>query len=276
MAWAAIDEAVRNVVAVGADPARIALLDNFCWGSPQRPEQMGALVQAARACHDAALAYGTPFISGKDSLNNEYGDGAGGRIAIPPTLLISSLGLLPDVRLAVTMDVKECGDALYIVGLTRRELGESYLHRYLKVEGGRVPQPSAEGPALARALHGAMRRGLVRACHDLSEGGLAVAAAEMALAGEAGLHLDLREVPREDDADEDLALLFAESNARYLVEVRPEDEPAFVEAMAGLPCARIGQVECIPHLVVTGLSGREVLNLPVRSLRRAWKGEAKA
>ena len=276
MAWASIDEAIRNVVAVGADPARIALLDNFCWGNPQRPEQMGALVQAARACYDAALAYGTPFISGKDSLNNEYGDGAGGRIAIPPTLLISSLGLLPDVRLAVTMDVKECGDALYVVGLTRRELGESYLHRYLKIEGGRVPQPSPEGPALARALHAAIRRGLVRACHDLSEGGLAVAAAEMALAGEAGLHLDLRQVPREDGADEDLAVLFAESNARYLVEVRPEDEPAFVEAMAGLPCARIGQVECIPHLVVTGLGGREVLNLAVRSLRRAWKGEAKA
>ncbi|MDI7277484.1 MAG: AIR synthase-related protein, partial [Anaerolineae bacterium] len=132
---------------------------------------------------------------------------------------------------------------------------------------------SPEGPALARTLHEAVRRGLVRACHDLSEGGLAVAAAEMALAGEAGLHIDLRCVPRDGGVDQDLAILFAESNARYLVEVRPEDEPAFVEALAGLPCARVGQVECIPHLVVTGLDGREAINLPVRSLRRAWKGE---
>jgi phosphoribosylformylglycinamidine synthase len=273
MAVAAVDEAVRNVVAVGADPARIALLDNFCWGNPQRPEQMGALVQAARGCHDAALAYRAPFVSGKDSLNNEYGDSAGGRTAIPPTLLISALGIVPEVGQAVTMDLKECGNALYLLGQTRRELGESYLFRQLGLKGGTIPQPAPDGPALAQALHGAMRDGLVRACHDLSEGGLAVAAAEMALAGDVGLHLDLAQAPRDADVTDDLALLFAESNARYLVEVRPEDEAAFAATMAGLPCACVGRVECIPHLVVSGLDGAEVANLPIRSLRRAWKGE---
>ncbi len=88
MAWAAIDEAVRNAVAVGADPDRIAILDNFCWGNPALPDRLGSLVECARGCYDAAVAYGTPFISGKDSLNNEYADADGTRHAIPGTLLI--------------------------------------------------------------------------------------------------------------------------------------------------------------------------------------------
>jgi len=273
MAWAAVDEAVRNVVAVGADPTRIALLDNFCWGSPQRPEQMGSLVQACRGCHDAALAYGAPFVSGKDSLNNEYDDGAGGRAAIPPTLLISALGLVPTVERTVTMDLKGCGNAIYLLGQTRNELGGSCLHQQLGLEGGTVPQPAPHGPALAQALHRAIQAGLVQACHDLSEGGLAVAAAEMAIAGDQGLCLDLAAVPHAADVTDDLTLLCSESNARYLVEVRPDDEPAFQQALAGLPCARIGQTECVPHLTMTGLGGGEVLNLPLRALRRAWRGE---
>lgn len=273
MAVAAVDEAVRNVVAVGADPARIALLDNFCWGSPERPEQMGALVQAARGAHDAAVAYRAPFISGKDSLNNEYSDGAGGSVAIPPTLLISALAIVPEVGRAVSMDLKEPGNALYIVGETRRELGESYLHRLLGLSGGTVPQPAAHGPALAQALHACIRHGWVRACHDCSEGGIGVAAAEMAIAGDLGLCLDLAALPRSGDVTGDLAALFAESNARYLVEVPAADEAAFAAAMAGLPYARVGRVEHSRQFAVRGLRGEELLSLPVETLRRAWKGE---
>ena len=125
MAAVAIDEAVRNVVAVGADPARIALLDNFCWGNTDRPEALGSLVRAAEACRDVALAYGMPFISGKDSLNNEFHSGDR-HIVIPPTLLISALGRVPDVRRCVTMDLKEPGNVLYLVGATRAELGGSH------------------------------------------------------------------------------------------------------------------------------------------------------
>ena len=136
-----------------------------------------------------------------------------------------------------------------------------------------MPQPAAEGPALARALHACIRAGWVRAVHDCSEGGLAVALAEMALAGDAGLHIDLQTVPRDRDAEDDLVLLFAESNARYVVEVAAEQASAFEQAFAGLPCARVGQVECIPHLEICGLGGQEVVNLPIRALRRAWKGE---
>src|SRR5262249_29397118 len=115
MAAAAVDEAVRNVVAVGADPTRIALLDNFCWGNTDRPEVLGSLVRAAEACRDMAIAYRMPFISGKDSLKNEY-HSHGWHIVIPPTLLISAIGRVPDVRRCVTMDLKEAGNRLYLIG----------------------------------------------------------------------------------------------------------------------------------------------------------------
>ena len=154
MAACAIDEAVRNVVAVGADPARIALLDNFCWGNTERPEVLGSLVRAAEACRDVALAYGMPFISGKDSLNNEYH--AGDRhIAIPPTLLISALGQVPDVRRCVTMDLKEPGNLLFLVGVTRDELGGSHYHlvqqrQEAAVAAGRPRPGAADLPQAAR------------------------------------------------------------------------------------------------------------------------------
>src|SRR5205085_1978180 len=162
MAAAAVDEAVRNVVAVGADPGRIALLDNFCWGNTDRPKVLGSLVRAAEACRDVALAYGMPFISGKDSLNNEFR--AGGRlIVIPPTLLISALGRVPDVRQCVTMDLKEPGNLLYLIGVTRNELGGSHYHLVNGTDGGAVPQVDLGlAPVIFRKLHEAIRRRLVR------------------------------------------------------------------------------------------------------------------
>ena len=120
MAWAAVDEAIRNCVAVGADPDRIALLDNFCWGNPNLPDRLGGLVRCAKGCHDAAVAYGAPFISGKDSLNNEYTGADGKKHAIPGTLLISALGIVPDVARTVTMILKAAGDRLYLVGANLR------------------------------------------------------------------------------------------------------------------------------------------------------------
>src|SRR5579885_850468 len=186
MAACAIDEAVRNVVAVGADPAQIALLDNFCWGNTDRPEVLGSLVRAAEACRDVAVAYGMPFISGKDSLKNEY-QSDGRQIVIPPTLLISALGLVPDVRRCVTMDLKEPGNLLLLVGVTKDEMGGSHYNLVTGRDGGAVPRPDlALAPRTFARLYDMIRRGLVRACHDLSEGGLAVALAEMAFAGGVG------------------------------------------------------------------------------------------
>ncbi|MEP7359541.1 MAG: AIR synthase-related protein, partial [Anaerolineales bacterium] len=171
MALSVVDEAVRNAVAAGADPAHIGLLDNFCWGDPNRPETLGGLVEAARGCHDAALHYGAPFISGKDSLNNEYLGADGARHAIPPTLLISAIGLIEDVGRAVSMDFKEAGNAVYLLGETRPEFGGSHLGMVAGEAGSGLAGSAAPGrpkqaPELYRALHRAMQAGLVRACHD--------------------------------------------------------------------------------------------------------------
>jgi phosphoribosylformylglycinamidine synthase subunit PurSL len=126
MAAAACDEALRNVVAVGADPYKTALLDNFCWGDPREPDRLAGLVRAAAACRDVAQLWSTPFISGKDSLNNEYRDASGQRVPIPPTLLITALGVIPDIERIVTGELKAPGNLVYLVGRTRNELGGSH------------------------------------------------------------------------------------------------------------------------------------------------------
>jgi len=242
MAWAVVDEALRNLVAVGADPDRVAILDNFCWGNPNLPDRLGGLVRCAQGCYDAALAYGAPFISGKDSLNNEFIGADGQKHAIPGTLLISALGIVPDVNRTVTMDLKQPGNWLYVVGETRAELGGS-LYGQLRGELGTTPPQPVENPLTRlRALHRAIQAGLVRSCHDCSEGGLAVAAAEMAMAGRCGLELDLAVIPTEDRDKRADTRLFAESLGRFLVEVRPQDALAFEACCAGIPLARCGQV----------------------------------
>jgi phosphoribosylformylglycinamidine synthase subunit PurSL len=271
MAWAAVDEAVRNVIAVGGDPDRIAVLDNFCWGSPSIPDRMGGLVRAAQGCHDAALAYGTPFVSGKDSLNNEYVDPQGVKRPIPPTLLVSSMSIVPDVRQAVTMDLKTVGDLIYIVGQTRAEMGASLYHRLHGGMGMGVPAPVPDAVETMRALHSAMRQDLVRACHDLSEGGLAVAAAEMAFAGRLGLKMDLASLPRADDVSVDDVALFSESSARFLVEVTPENATAFETTLAGRPAAQIGQVTDDGILRARGLMGDIAIESSIQDLLRAWQ-----
>ncbi len=275
MAVSAIDEAVRNVVAVGADPEQIAILDNFCWGNPLLPDRMGTLVRACQGCYDGALQYATPFVSGKDSLNNEYLDGVSGQqVAIPGSLLISALGMVPDVRRTCTMDLKAAGNALYLLGFTRPELGGSYYNRLRGLVGNGVPGMAEHGPATARALHGAIANGLVRACHDLSEGGLAVALAEMALAGQLGAAISLSAVPVAGETPQDEWLLYSESNGRYLAEVAPEDVAAFEAALAGTPWARLGWVTAEPRLAVYGVAEAPapLFELGVADLRRAWRG----
>ncbi len=278
MAASAIDEAVRNCVAVGADPERIALLDNFCWGNTDRPETLGSLVRAALACHDVALALGTPFISGKDSLNNEFRPAEGEPISIPPSLLISALGQVDDVRRCVTMDLKEPGNSLYLVGLTHNELGGSHFTLVAGLAGGHVPKVDAlRAKATFAALHRAIRRGLVRACHDLSEGGLAVAAAEMAFAGGLGLDLDVDRVPCEPDAADFAVRLFSESNTRFLCEVPPQHADAFEAIFSGeqtsgeaVPCRRIGTILDLAWLQVRGKHTR-LIHADLNSLKEAWQ-----
>ncbi|MCS7038614.1 MAG: phosphoribosylformylglycinamidine synthase subunit PurL, partial [Caldilineales bacterium] len=271
MAWACVDEAFRNAVAVGADPDRVALLDNFCWGNPNLPDRLGSLVRCAQGCHDAALAYEAPFISGKDSLNNEYTDASGRRLAIPGTLLISALGIVPDGRQMATTDLKAPGDVLYLLGETRAELGGSVYDDLHGLTGASVPQPYAQPLARLRSLHRALRSGLVRACHDLSEGGLAVALAEMVIGGGLGVTVDLAAVPTAEPLTLS-QLLFAESLGRFLIEVAPEHTAAFETMLAGQPLGRIGVVTAVPRLTIRDGAGRVCLDLTLADLTRAFAG----
>jgi phosphoribosylformylglycinamidine synthase len=272
MAAAAIDEAVRNVVAVGADPSQTAILDNFCWGNVNDPQVLGALVRTAEACRDVAIAFGTPFISGKDSLNNTYSGTHGERLDIPHTLLVSALGRVPDVRSCVTMDLKESGNDLYLVGLTHNDLGGSHFHLVKGQGGGAPPRVDLElAPKVFAAVHMAIQGGLVRSCHDLSEGGLVVAIAEMAFAGGIGVDLtDTATLPGTPGLNDE-ARLFSESTTRFLIEARPEDAAALGLNFRELPFVRIGRTVSEPRLRVAGSNGEWVIWLKLTELKEAWQ-----
>ncbi|MEY4177601.1 MAG: Phosphoribosylformylglycinamidine synthase subunit PurL [Planctomycetota bacterium] len=293
MAAGAIDEALRNCVAVGADPSRIAILDNFCWGYTDRPETLGALVRAALACYDMAMVLETPFISGKDSLNNEFSylvDGQKRTIAIPSTLLISAMGQVEDVARCVTMDLKQPGNLLYQVGVTRDELGGSHFALVRGLEGGSVPKvEAASAKRLFAAVHAAIAAGAVRSCHDLSEGGLAVALAEMAFAGGCGARVTLASVPSEFRSastslaaglsanaavlDEAEIRLFSESHTRFVCEVPPAKRQEFEALLGGVPHAWIGEVLEQRRLVVYDSDDAATprIDADIADLKEAWQ-----
>ena len=270
MAAAAIDEAVRNCVAVGADPSHIAILDNFCWGNTERPETLGSLVRAALGCQDTAVAFGTPFVSGKDSLNNEftYGDQT---ISIPPSLLITALGQVADIRQCVTMDLKEPGNVLFLVGETKAEFGGSHFNLCREVTGGDVPQVNLKhAPKVFAAIHEAISTECVRSCHDLSEGGLAVAIAEMAFAGGLGADLSLNEFGKLDD----LVVLFSESCTRFVVEVSEESADQYtelIEQRIGRRAVRLGTVAESDRLRIMSIEGNLLIDESIDDLKQCWQ-----
>jgi phosphoribosylformylglycinamidine synthase len=272
MAAAAIDEAIRNVVAVGGDPQRTAILDNFCWGNINDPVVLGALVRAAEACRDVALAFDTPFISGKDSLNNTYSGPHGERRDIPHTLLISALARVADVRKCVTMDLKEPGNTLFLIGATRAELAGSHYALVTGSGSDRVPRVDLElAPRLFSAVHQAISRGLIRSCHDLSEGGLAVAVAEMAFAGGVGVDITGLGPLAGEDQLPDLTKLFSESTSRFIVEVQTEHLKSFEEILRGLPLTRLGQTVAEPRLRIAGSNNEWLIWIKLSELKEAWQ-----
>ena len=261
-----MDEAIRNAVSCGANPERIAVLDNFCWGDPNRPEIMGDLVQAAQACYDASQRYKTPFISGKDSFNNEYLGPDAKRHAIPPTLLISALGWMSDWEQSITIDLKKAGNLLLLVGDFQPVFGGSHynlVNPQQTVEEG-VPACSLVNPEVYRAFYGAVTRGLVAACHDLSEGGLAVTAAEMCMAGRKGAKLEL------DGLVDPPRVLFGETGGCLLVEVAPASLELFASIMGQLPWQKIGEVESAPVLHAVK-DGKDSMSVSLTRMLGAWK-----
>jgi phosphoribosylformylglycinamidine synthase len=244
MAHAVVDEAIRNVVAVGGDPDAISLLDNFSWGDPRRQSTLGELVMAVRGCCDASLAHRAPFVSGKDSLNNEYLGSDGKQHAVPPTLVITAVAHVPNADTVVTPDLKTPGDLLVLVGTTGVEFGGTH---FAMVGGsnstalGPVPAPDPDAPSRYRRLHALLRTGRVGACHDLSEGGLAVTLAEMAIAGRLGAAIT--ELPHADL----VTSLFSESNGRFVCEIAVDDLPWFRDGI-GEPVTVLGTVTATPNL----------------------------
>lgn len=265
MAASAVDEAVRNNIAVGG--RRIALLDNFTWGNPEKPERLGALVEACRACYEVAKGLETPFISGKDSLYNESPQGP-----VTPTLLITAIGTIPDVKKTVSMELKAAGDPVYILGQTSKELGGSEYYRLLGFLGKTVPTVKTD---LAKRTFDALTRaidsGIVRACHDLSEGGLAVAAAEMAFSSDYGLELRLKNVPRTNNAARNDFVLFSESNSRLLVEVSRQQKQRFEELMKNCNYAQIGTVTDAQFLKIYDLNEEKLVSAELAVLRKRWQ-----
>jgi phosphoribosylformylglycinamidine synthase subunit PurSL len=277
MVACAVDEAVRNVIAVGGRIGRIAGLDNFCWPDPipssTNPDaeyKLAQLVRANQALYDYCRAYDLPCISGKDSMKNDYRVGDA-KISIPATVLFSVLGVIEDVTAVVTMDAKRPGDVVYVLGLTRAELGGSEYYALLGHLGKSVPRVDAVGARrLYEALSTAVARGLVASCHDCSDGGLGVALAETAFAGGLGMDIDLRAVLRVNDLRDDLTL-FSESPSRFVVTVHPEDVAAFEADLQGLPWAAVGLVTETGVFRVVGRSGAPIIEADIGRLKAAWQ-----
>jgi len=272
MAASCIDEALRQIIACGGDLKQVAILDNFCWGNTDKPDRLGSLVRCSYGCYDAAKAFGTPFISGKDSLNNEYSV-HGKSIAIPGTILISAMAVMDDTKNAVTMYAKNSSDLIYLVGETYDELGGSVYLAVNGLIGNNVPKVNFKSAKRTMdKLSLATKAGVVKACHDCSEGGLAVAAAEMAFSGGLGMEMDLKSVRvsgRQGVRDD--MLLFSESNTRFVVEVEPKDQKKFEALMKGAPLSLIGKTNSSKYFVVNGLNSKRVIDADINNLKEAWQ-----
>ncbi len=276
MAASAIDEALRQIVCVGGSIERLAILDNFCWGNPDKPDKLGSLVRCAFGCYYAAGDFGVPFISGKDSLYNEFVSGKQ-TIDIPGTILISAMSVMDDATKAISMDFKNKGNLIYIVGNTFDELGASHYLDIINKDSTFVPKVNAKNAKKTMIkLHKAINKGLVKSCHDCSEGGMAVAVAEMCFAGAFGAKIDLTNVPfkainQSELEDRDDVVLFSQSNSRFIIEVDPGNKAVLEETLKGVVFSPIGEVTGEKFLEIQGFSKKAIIKEDIFKLKESWQ-----
>lgn len=272
MAAGCIDEALRQIISVGGSLERIAILDNFCWGNPDKPDRLGKLVRAAFGCYDIAKAYGVPFISGKDSFYNEFSV-QGKSTPIPGTLLISAISVMEDINKSVSMYAKAAGNLIYVVGNTRDELGGSHYYDLYKAVGNRVPKVYPKESKLSFAgLSQASEKGLIKSVHDCSDGGLGVALAEMAFSGGLGMEVFLGEVPCiKSSGINNRSILFSESNSRFVVEVERSKLKDFRKQLKRACFGLVGCLTDKPDFKVHGLDGKLCVNADINKLKDAWR-----
>jgi phosphoribosylformylglycinamidine synthase len=269
MAECAIDEALRNVVAAGGDPDYTVVLDNYCWGNTRDPQALGELVRATEALCDVALQYRTPFVSGKDSLHNEFR--AGDRtIRIPGCILVTAMSIVPDVARTLTTDCKRAGSLLVLVGATKDELGGSVYYKTKGHLGAKAPRvDKLQAHATLRAVHRAIGARAVLSAHDLSEGGLGAAATEMAIGGKLGVRIDVQKATAAPGLRPE-QILFSESQSRFLLEVPPDRLDDLKANLGGVPFAVVGETTKDGN-VTFQYGGATLLSMPVSELEAAWK-----
>jgi phosphoribosylformylglycinamidine synthase len=263
MGAAVVDECFRQLVAVGADPDQIAILDNFCMGNPDDQTELGALVESVKGMTLAAETYGAPFVSGKDSFYNYFLTDEG-PVSIPVTALVSGMGIVKDATHIVGSSLRKADSVLCLLGNTTPELGGSVYARVHDIKNQAAPATDApKNLANYRAYHTAIQAGLILSTHDVSEGGLAVAAAEMGFSLKGGMEL---EIPSTMTADE---FLFSESPGRFLMEISPINLAAAQQALPGLQVLGKATAEH-QNLKITG-HGKVLIDEALTALKAGWK-----
>jgi len=284
MAASSIDSAIRVAVAAGGDMDNMALLDNFCWCSSNDPVRLGQLKKAVKACYDYSILYGTPLISGKDSMFNDFkGFDAKGKpivISIPPTLLISAIGVMKEAAQAHSIDFKFAGDSIYILGDTCNELGGSEYFAHLSEKDGKEyvgnTAPAVDGEKnkkLYRAFYTCTSKGLIASAISIGRGGLAIALAKASMAGKLGADVSLVKISKHTSADD--MTLFSESQGRILVSIAPQNKAAFEKAMKDISCTLIGKVTDDQMLKIQGRSKKDIVNIRVAQALTAYKSTLK-
>lgn len=274
MAASTIDTAIRNAVVIGANPESLALLDNFCWCSPHDPIRLGQLKETAKACYDYAVQYQTPFVSGKDSMFNDFNGfdetGKSVQYSIPPTLLISSFGVIDSIEKTVSSDAKFAGDEVYILGETHDEIGGSEFALACEIETNSVPVVDArKNNKLYKKYYKAVQKNLIASGISIGRGGLAVALAKKAIGGMLGINITLKNLPGNSTRN-DFAL-FSESQGRILVTISKQNKKSFEKMMQGITYKKIGKVTNDEALIITDSSGKEIVDIPLAKLQHSYK-----